>query len=323
MKKYSSISIKLLMGVCTLCLLFSFGCNDDVDLPAQPLEQYMKVYMPQAVNNPVNLVFSMSDTGSNVIYGADYGGPNAPKEDIKVQFDVNAALIDSFNTANGTDYPILPEGTYAFEETSAIIAKGALSTAPLHLHLTTMGDGGVPPLKTFILPVQLSGASFTINPALQTTFYVITVQPDRADYPDYDKSGWKIIDFSSQEINGEHAPATNAIDGDPATFWHSQWSGAAPVPPHYITIDLGEIKPLHGVELLARQADGSGKPQNVTIEVSDDNVHWSDAADLVFQNTQNLQQSFLSGFTEGRYVKVIVNTAFNASYTQIAEFNLF
>ena len=75
--------------------------------------------------------------------------------------------------------------------------------------------------------------------------------------------------------------------------------------------------------LIVRQADSSGKPQNVTIEVSNDSVNWSDATDLVFQNTQNLQQSFLNGFTEGRYVNIIVNTAFNATCTQIAELNLF
>jgi len=44
-----------------------------------------------------------------------------------------------------------------------------------------------------------------------------------------------------------------AIDGNPGTFWHTQWSGAQPGHPHHLAIDLGEGVEMAGFTYLPRQ----------------------------------------------------------------------
>ena len=70
------------------------------------------------------------------------------------------------------------------------------------------------------------------------------------------KTGWTVAGVDSQELVGEDGRATNAIDGNTATFWHTQWQGANPPPPHNIDIDLGSQQTLTGLQYLPRQDTG-------------------------------------------------------------------
>ena len=70
-----------------------------------------------------------------------------------------------------------------------------------------------------------------------------------------------VADVSSEETEGEPAPnglAAAAIDGDPATYWHSQWSGTEAQPPHAIVVDLGEVQNVCGLVYTPRSGSGGG-----------------------------------------------------------------
>jgi len=55
-----------------------------------------------------------------------------------------------------------------------------------------------------------------------------------------------------------------------------------------------------------------------------DNITWVDAGEFNLLNSQSLQKQFLpNGFQTARYFKVIINSAYGGSYTQIAELNAF
>lgn len=236
--------------------------------------------------------------------------------------------MDSFNKANSTSYPLLPAGCYTLSGVSGVIHQGELSTGIMHISFKTKGSGAMEALKTYLLPISISSKSaVTINPLLSTTFYVVKAQPDFNDYTSYDRSTWQVIGFSSQEASGEgpdNGRAVFAIDGNVGTFWHTQWSGASPGPPHYITIDMGAVKTIHGLSFVGRQSDGGGKPNAVDVMVSSDNINWVDAGAFTLLNNKDLQKQFLPlGFKDARYFKVIVNSAYNGSYTQIAELNAF
>lgn len=310
-----------------ICCTLSYSCKDDFNLPDQPVDSYTRVYMPQAVNAPTVKVFKITDSVQTLTYGAVYGAQGYPETDIPVTFTVSKNKVDSFNTANKTSYPLLPDGSYTLSATNAVIPKGQVSTAPLSISFKTNGAGAMPALKTFVLPVSIAGTSVKVNEPLRTTFYLVKTQPDLKDYPNYDRALWQVIDFSSEEANGEGANngrAIFALDGNNGTFWHTQWQGASPGPPHYLTIDMGVVKTLHGLSFLGRQADGGGKPNEVNIQVSTDNATWTNAGTVNLLNSQALQpQFFPNGFQDGRYFKVIVNSAYNGSYTQIAELNAF
>ncbi|MDF2191468.1 DUF1735 domain-containing protein [Paraflavitalea sp. CAU 1676] len=324
---YNYKSSRFFMLLMLAIVVSGVACKDDYNLPYQPLEKYIKVYMPQAVNGAVVRTLKITDSAQTLVYGANYGGQGYPDADIEVSFAVNNSKVDSFNNANRTNYPLLPASAYTLSATSAIIPKGKVATEPLTITFKTNGAGAMDALKTYVLPITLSTKTLAVNEALRTAFYVVKAQPDLKDYPNYDRAVWQVIDFSSQEANGEGANngrAIFALDNNINTFWHTQWQGASPGPPHHITIDMGSEKVLHGLSFQGRQNDGGGKPNEVNVQVSTDNVTWSDAGSFTLQNNKNVQPVFMpNGFKPARYFKVIINSAYNGGYTIVSELNAF
>jgi len=310
-------------AVFTYCifLLGLFSCTDKIELPDQPLSAYNKVYMPLAVNNPKVYAFPVADTTQTMIYSASYGGQGYPADNIQGTFSPNTALVDSFNTANHTSYLPMPEKSYTFGATTATISKGTLGTGPLIIGVKTKGAGSIDIMKDYLLPVSIVSSSATVNEKLRTTFYKV-----RADYPAYDRSNWQVLSFSSQEADGEGAgngKVINAFDNNPGTYWHSQWKGASPGPPHFFVVDMGEVKTLHGFSFLDRQSDNAGKPQDVVIQTSTDNITWTTAASFTLANIIDLQPKLLPAATDARYFKITVQNSYNATYTHLAELNAF
>ena len=67
------------------------------------------------------------------------------------------------------------------------------------------------------------------------------------------KAAWKIFWASSEETNYLRGDAENILDGQPATYWHTDSAGATPLPfPHQIVVDLGEAYTLGGIRYLPR-----------------------------------------------------------------------
>jgi Domain of unknown function (DUF1735)/F5/8 type C domain len=306
---------------CCTFLLGLFSCTDKFELPDQPLDAYNKVYMPLAVNNPKVYAFQVADTTQSMIYSANYGGQDYPANDIQVTFSPNTGLVDSFNAANHTTYLPMPEKSYTLSASTGTIRKGGLSTGPLTIDVKTSGAGSIDIMKEYLLPVSIVSASAKINDNLRTTFYRV-----RADYPVYDRTNWQVLGFSSQEANGEGAGngrVINAFDNNPSTYWHTQWQGASPGPPHFFVIDMGEVKTLHGFSFLDRQSDNAGKPQDITIQTSTDNSTWTTAGAFTLANTKDLQTKVLSTYTSARYFKITVLSSYSATYTHLAELNAF
>lgn len=306
---------------CCIFLLGLFSCTDKIELPDQPLSAYNKVYMPLAVNNPKVYAFQVADTTQPMIYSASYGGQDYPTNDIQVTFSPNTTLVDSFNAANHTAYLPMPEKSYTLGTTTGTITKGTLSTGPLVIDVKTSGAGSIDIMKEYLLPVSIISASAGINEKLRTTFYKV-----RADYPLYDRTNWQVLSFSSQEANGEGAgngKVINAFDNNAATYWHTQWQGGSPGPPHFFVIDMGDVKTLHGFSFLGRQSDNAGKPQDVVVETSMDNITWASVGSFTLANTNDAQTKVMSSFTDARYFKITILSSYNATYAHLAELNAF
>jgi beta-galactosidase len=69
------------------------------------------------------------------------------------------------------------------------------------------------------------------------------------------RQDWQLLYRSSEEAGSEEL-AANAIDGNPATQWHSQWRDAQPAPPHALVFDLGAPTRFAALRYLPRQ-DGN------------------------------------------------------------------
>jgi hypothetical protein len=57
----------------------------------------------------------------------------------------------------------------------------------------------------------------------------------------------------SEETDAAPNQAFRAFDGDPTTFWHTQWSAADPPHPHFLAVDLGAVYRIGGFDYLPRQ----------------------------------------------------------------------
>ncbi|MEH3113813.1 BT_3987 domain-containing protein [Pedobacter terrae] len=322
MKKNLITKLLMLGGI----MLMASSCKETVMLPDQNESAYNQVYMPQAVNGMVNKILEVKDGDQSFVYGANYGGAGYPENDIPVRFSADNALVNSYNTQNNTNYEPLPDGSYQLSAAASIIPKGSLATPPLKISVKTTGSNAIKMFRNYLLPVTVS-ADFKLNEKLKTTYFLISAQPNQADYPDYDRSAWKIVDFSSQEANGEgpnNGRAVFVIDNNIQSFWHSQWQGASPGPPHYITIDMGKVLTLHGVNFTARQVDGAGgKPQEVRIETSMDNINWKPASQFTLNAVKNQQKKWLTDFVDARYVKFIVLSSYSSSSVHLAEFGTY
>jgi len=324
---------KIFLSIFLLTTLFYTGCQKaKVDLPDQPLSDFEKIYMPQAVNNPLKLTLIISDTPQSIVYGANYGGQDYPGQDIQIGFSVNQALADSFNIANNTQYKALPANSYSFTQASAVIQKGTLGTEPLEIKINTSGQNAIDVLTDYLLPVSITEAklpagTIKVNEDLRTTYYVVKAQPNLADYPDYNRSLWSVAGFSSEEPAeaqwGNGGQALHTFDDNTGTFWHSQWQNGLPGPPHYIAINMGETKTLHGLWFIARQNEQEGKPKDVQVQVSMDGTNWTDAGNFTLENNKTKQKQFLSGFKTAKYFKVIFTSTYDAVYCHLAELGAF
>ncbi|WP_407641262.1 discoidin domain-containing protein [Actinomyces bovis] len=72
------------------------------------------------------------------------------------------------------------------------------------------------------------------------------------------QSQMKIKEVSSQETGSENGAAANLLDGDPSTYWHSDWSSSNPQPPHQVTVDLGKVEKVESLTWTPRQNTDNG-----------------------------------------------------------------
>ncbi|WP_165223699.1 beta-galactosidase [Aquisphaera insulae] len=85
------------------------------------------------------------------------------------------------------------------------------------------------------------------------------------------QDGWRIAFADSEEQSREDGSAENAIDGQAASFWHTEWSDKQPVHPHRLAIDLGRSMPIAGFRYLPRPGDGNvgGRIKGYRVYVDD------------------------------------------------------
>jgi len=81
--------------------------------------------------------------------------------------------------------------------------------------------------------------------------------------------GWTIAYVDSEERAKEDGTAENAIDGQTANFWHTEWGAAQPGHPHRLILDLGKSREIGGFRYVPRQGQGGGRIKDYKIYVGD------------------------------------------------------
>ncbi|HPC95167.1 MAG TPA: glycoside hydrolase family 2 TIM barrel-domain containing protein [Sedimentisphaerales bacterium] len=137
-----------------------------------------------------------------------------------------------------------------------------------------------------------------------------------------DKSAWKVIHVDSVEP-GE-GEVRHAIDNDPATFWHTNWSSTQEKHPHEIQIDLGQTVEMLGLAQLPRQDQANGRIRRYEFYVSSDGKDWGEpVVKAEFPNSDQLQTVTFAQPVKGRYIRLVaLNEWGRQYYTTIAELDV-
>ena len=263
-----------------------------------------------------------SSTGPDKIYFVGTMNMAIPAENMELSLSENNALVATYNTANGTNYLPFPANSFSLMKNSVTIPAGA--TISRDSFTISLSDFSLFEAGTYILPLTAKDEGIVNLDPNRKTVYVIL----RVVYEPFDRTLWRVVNFSSEEAVGEgpnNGRVIHILDGNISTFWHSQWQGASPGLPHWFVIDLGENRVLNGLRFLNRQGTTQGRPRNVTVEVSSDNTTWNLAGNLSLanQNTSEQRLSFSQPTSTTRYFKVTITSTWSATYANLAELNAF
>jgi beta-galactosidase len=128
-----------------------------------------------------------------------------------------------------------------------------------------------------------------------------------------DKATWKVTHVSSFEP-GE-GEVRHAIDNNPGTFWHTNYSSTQERHPHEVQIDLGKTITLIGFTQLPRQDMANGRIRGYEFYVSQDGRQWGQpVSGGEFPNTDQLQTVTFAAPTVGRYVRLVALSEWSRQY---------
>jgi galactose oxidase len=104
-------------------------------------------------------------------------------------------------------------------------------------------------------------------------------------------------------------PASNVLDGDAATMWHSQFEGTPAPLPHVITIDMQSVQDISGLRYLPRQ-DGSpnGTIGQFSVTVSRDGATFSDPVAAGTWDDSTMEKAVLFPAVSARHIRLTAHT---------------
>lgn len=132
------------------------------------------------------------------------------------------------------------------------------------------------------------------SPSVKTSYEV----PTAAEQGHYTI---KYVD-SQQRDEGE---AEHLVDGDPDTYWHTEYGLTLTKYPHTVDIDLGELKKFKTITYLPRQDNANGRIANYRFAISNDAKTWETVAEGTFPKGSQRQTIELKQPVTARYLRFV------------------
>jgi len=129
----------------------------------------------------------------------------------------------------------------------------------------------------------------------------------------------KVVSCSSESRFNGHL-AAHAIDGDPRTWWHTEFNPVLRRPPHELVIDLGGRYTVRGIRYLARQDDSyNGSIRECEVYLSTTGQFDKPAATVTFRKTKEAQEALFDP-QPARYLRLkVLSEISGAPWASIAE----
>ncbi|WP_156754907.1 discoidin domain-containing protein [Actinokineospora pegani] len=137
------------------------------------------------------------------------------------------------------------------------------------------------------------------------------------------RAGWTAT-ASDQETSSENGAASNVLDGDNSTIWHSRYSTATALP-HSITLDLKQPTAVGGLLYRPRPSGANGRVGEYRISVSTDGANFDDVVSSgVWPDVNAVQDAGFSRVATARYVRLtaLTEAGGRGPWTSAAEISL-
>lgn len=334
MLKYRLALIGLLVSLFTIS--FS-SCSDDesYDFPGDSGKVYVRLQSSNMVNSVHNVVDTkISKTKLGVFGEAVAAFPvrsTMPVNgSLQVACGIDNSLIENYNAKHKTNYIKMDPSMIIINGQNLTIENGLMESKEVFEVKVNPEKITSLELGEYLIPIKLMSVTgnMAVSENWNTIYMHVSVVDDPSSVPFADRTGWTIADCSSEEVSEQdNTPASDVLDGDWGTIWHTEWAYNQPDPPHHITIDMGKVVTMAGFQYVTRRS-GTGAPQGLTVEVSVDNVNWLKAAtytagELPTGGGKEFK-AFFEDFKEARYFRLtITETKGNVHYTSLAEVNAF
>ncbi|MDQ0074856.1 discoidin domain-containing protein [Arthrobacter oryzae] len=137
------------------------------------------------------------------------------------------------------------------------------------------------------------------------------------------RMGWT-ASASDEETSGENGRASNVLDGNAATHWHSKWTAPAVPLPHTITIDTKVTQSISGYRYLPRSSGANGRIGSFEILVSTDGTTWGTPVASGTWADSSAEKSVTFAAVSARYVRLraITEAGNRGPWSSAAEINL-
>jgi uncharacterized repeat protein (TIGR03806 family) len=207
---------------------------------------------------------------------------------LKVQGLINGIIQGHFSLG--------PDGRY--------LKPGDPELSAVHVRLSSVGNGAaMPPLAKNVVDQEavdllqeylesLNGGDFVLTPPSPLARYVRLTATSEvnnnnwtsvAEFSILDGNGSAIPisevsvhSVDSEEMGDAVNPAAHAIDGNPTTFWHTEYgNGGEALMPHFLTLDIGSIRSIGGFVYVPRQGMQNGRIAAYQVHYSSDAVTWT------------------------------------------------
>ncbi len=203
--------------------------------------------------------------------------------------------LQNTSTIARLDYPMTAPVAIGRDGSGKLYLASATKDATIHYSI----NGGPAQVFTTAIPFFDGG---TIAATADRNGLLTSAQMQHSFPRMLDRSAWKITSSSEQVGEGD---AKHAIDGDPNTFWHSQYSPAQGKPPFDVVLDLGKNELLNGLRYLPRQDADNGHVKEFEVQTSTDNKQWTTAINGRLRDSNDWQTLRFKRPTIARYVKFI------------------
>jgi beta-galactosidase len=125
-----------------------------------------------------------------------------------------------------------------------------------------------------------------------------------------DKSRYAIKYVSSQQR--DEGEAEHLIDGDPGTYWHTEYGLTLAKHPHTVDIDFGEVRTFKAIAYLPRQEGANGRVAQYRFAISDDANGWTTVAEGRFPDNATRQTVALGRSVSARYLRFVAVSELSA-----------